>query len=167
MVKYSDLSEEQKERNRAAHRRWAEKNSRKEYYKAYDEARYDEKLQYNREYREKNPEWARKVSNDAYHRNKNNDRPSTTREYKMWWAARKRATAKDIPFDIAREDVVIPEVCPCCVTDLLRPSLDKVVPILGYVKGNIQVICTDCNTIKSFGDSERHRKIADYIDKYS
>lgn len=166
---YSLLSEEQKEKRRIAYRKWAAKNSRKEYYKEYDKNRTNKKERAEKfnEFRHQNPEYWRQYSNEAYHRNKNNDRPSNKKEYKLWWSAKKRATAKNIPFDIEREDIEITETCPCCNSVMERPSLDRINPSQGYTKGNIKVICVPCNTIKSYGDADYHRMIADYIDKFS
>lgn len=74
--------------------------------------------------------------------------------------ARKRAREKNIPFDLAVEDLVIPQFCPVlgielCVNDGYAQhnsiSLDRVIPELGYVKGNVAIISYRANTIK--GDS--------------
>ncbi len=153
---------------------------RQEYYRQYNAKRKEKMADYDRnrpdrkervakfkEKRQANPEFWREYSNMNYHKNKNNDRPCNTKEYKMWWAAKKRANAKDIPFDIERSDVIITDDCPCCLQPMIRPSLDKVKPDKGYTKGNVVVICYDCNVIKSFGDADRHRQIADFIDKFN
>ena len=39
------------------------------------------------------------------------------------------------------------------------PSLDRIVPELGYVKGNIRVISNRANHLKSDATLEEHRKI--------
>lgn len=70
-------------------------------------------------------------------------------------SARNRAKKYSLPFDITHEDVVVPEFCPYLgiklmpFSDWSSPSLDKIVPELGYVKGNIQVISTKANTMKN------------------
>lgn len=43
------------------------------------------------------------------------------------------------------------------------PSIDKIVPSLGYTIGNIHVISWRANRIKNDGTPEEHRKISDYI----
>jgi hypothetical protein len=76
--------------------------------------------------------------------------------------ARSRAIRKAIPFTITDADVTIPENCPCCSVKMtprrgpagkgfLResPSLDRIDSRLGYVVGNIAVICSRCNTLKN------------------
>lgn len=69
-----------------------------------------------------------------------------------------RAKKKGIPFDLTEKDIVIPEVCPILGIPLVfneghgkdnSPSLDRFIPELGYVKGNVAVISYRANTIKS------------------
>lgn len=90
----------------------------------------------------------------------------------MWWNARKRATKQNIPFNIDRSDVVVTELCPIFKTKLETkhplngPSLDRVVPELGYVKGNVVVISRAANTIKSFGTAQEHRLIAEFMENH-
>jgi hypothetical protein len=78
--------------------------------------------------------------------------------------ARNRAKAKGIPFTITEEDIVIPEVCPVLGIPLERgdqkdfaynsPSLDRIVPELGYVPGNVIVMSNKANRMKSDGTKE-------------
>lgn len=72
--------------------------------------------------------------------------------------ARQRARIKDLPFNIERADVVIPTHCPLLGIPLRRhndrarpdsPSLDRRIPSLGYVKGNVWVISRRANLIKN------------------
>ena len=46
------------------------------------------------------------------------------------------------------------------------PSIDKVVPQRGYVRGNIAVVCRLHNTIKGGASAAEHRLIADYIQRH-
>jgi len=71
--------------------------------------------------------------------------------------AKKRAINKGLPFDILYSDIIIPKVCPLLniplhVNDKKHssnsPSLDRVIPDLGYVKNNILVISHRANTAK-------------------
>ena len=86
--------------------------------------------------------------------------------------AKARAKHFAIPFEITVKDAEIPPMCPICGTELRRathlkadhsPSIDRIVPALGYVPGNICVICNRCNTIKSNGTLEDHLRIAAYM----
>jgi len=72
--------------------------------------------------------------------------------------ARARAKKKGLPFNIELDDVVIPDICPLLDIPLVldnelfadnSPSLDRLIPSLGYVKGNVKVISVRANTIKN------------------
>lgn len=95
--------------------------------------------------------------------------------------ARGRALREGIPFNITAQDVknLWPKDFKCPVLGVTMqpnigklsggpcsPSLDKLNPSLGYVKGNIAVISLKANQIKSYvTDSSDLRKVADWIDK--
>jgi len=79
----------------------------------------------------------------------------------MLLRARARATKKGIPFDITLEDIHIPELCPVFNKPLktvknpacrdFSPSLDRINPKLGYVKGNVIVVSLKANVMKNNG----------------
>lgn len=91
-------------------------------------------------------------------------RGKTTPRLKLLYNAKRRAKKNNIPFDLELEDVVIPEFCPILTYIKLEPSngkvsdsspsLDKIIPELGYIKGNVQVISHKANTMKSNGTFE-------------
>lgn len=95
----------------------------------------------------------------------------------LWKAAKKRAKEKELPFNIDVEDIIIPEKCPIFEFPLVignsiqerdnSPSLDRIIPELGYVKGNVKVISFKANTLKRDGHIEDFEKIINYIRKYS
>ena len=75
----------------------------------------------------------------------------------MYRNAKSRAKRKNLPFAITPDDIIIPEYCPLLEIPLLRvkeknaasnPSLDRIIPNLGYVPSNIQVISYRANTLK-------------------
>lgn len=85
------------------------------------------------------------------------------REKNLFQQARYRAKTKNIPFDIEISDIIIPETCPILGLPLkksidgnrdLSPSLDRIDNAKGYVKGNIQVISSKANTMKSTADKD-------------
>lgn len=89
---------------------------------------------------------------------------------------RDRAKQHDIPFDLTVEDIVIPEVCPMLGIPLFfiesgtiegknpnSPSVDRIIPVLGYVKGNILICSWRANQIKSDATSEELMKIATFL----
>ena len=88
--------------------------------------------------------------------------------------AKYRAAAKGIPFDIVNEDLgIMPKVCPILGLPIMlgqgvqtdnSPSLDRLKPERGYVKGNVHIISLRANVIKSHGTAEEHRRIAEWID---
>lgn len=62
-----------------------------------------------------------------------------------------------MPFNIEPTDIVIPVKCPLLNVPIFSghrashaqsPSLDRVIPSLGYVKGNVWVISYRANAIK-------------------
>ena len=94
----------------------------------------------------------------------------------MFAAAKVRAKKAGVPFSITPEDLVVPEFCPILGIKLEHgtvkdrdssPSLDRVIPELGYVPGNIAVISHLANRIKNTGTAAEHRKIADWMDGFS
>lgn len=78
---------------------------------------------------------------------------------RLLWAAKKRAKEKGLPFDLIESDLVIPKYCPYLGIELTTHaprgtirdsvcSLDRVIPELGYVKTNVEVISHLANTMK-------------------
>lgn len=72
--------------------------------------------------------------------------------------AKQRASQKNIPFNITKSDIVIPTYCPLLNIPIIigngkvcsgSPSLDRIIPSKGYVKGNIIVISHRANTAKN------------------
>lgn len=78
--------------------------------------------------------------------------------YRLWRNAQERARIAKVPFAITVADVqaVLPPHCPVFGTPWGKgrhaPSLDRMRPKLGYVKGNIAVISMLANAIKSNAD---------------
>jgi hypothetical protein len=82
----------------------------------------------------------------------------TTKEYKLLASARRRAKLESLPFNLELEDVVIPEYCPVLGIKINKevevyrqddsPSIDKLIPALGYVKGNIHIMSWRANMLK-------------------
>ena len=152
----------------------------------------NKRLQYNREWRQNNPEQyavhrkaeaARlKANRDAdpeyrarmneqtkqhYHKIKN-EQP----ERFLLQAARKRAKAKGIDCTITVDDIVIPLECPVFGFALTKsdgrfsptsPSLDRIDVSKGYVPGNVQVISMKANTMKNNATPEELRRFATWV----
>ena len=70
--------------------------------------------------------------------------------------AKDRARARNLPFNITADDVVVPPICPALGIPLvtgqkrsaMSPSLDRVQPRLGYVPGNVRVVSDRANRLK-------------------
>lgn len=88
--------------------------------------------------------------------------------------AKYRAKQKGIEFDIELSDIIIPPVCPILLVPLIpnkikcgpnSPSLDRIDPNKGYVKGNIQVISHKANSMKQNASDIDLVLFADWIRK--
>lgn len=78
---------------------------------------------------------------------------------RMLTAARTRAKHQGVPCTITADDIIIPDTCPILGIPLMvktgskggspnSPSLDKIIPALGYIPGNVLVISTKANLMK-------------------
>jgi hypothetical protein len=86
---------------------------------------------------------------------------------------RTRARIRGLPFNITKEDIQVPEFCPVLGIKLRpkqkrlapdTPTVDRLDPTKGYVKGNVAVISWMANRIKSdCGDPAVFETIAAYI----
>lgn len=131
---------------------WQEKNK-----KRLAKLRKENYQQWAEEYRKDAREWRRK-------------NPSQ----KLIQGAKERAEKHNLPFNISAEDVPIPSICPVLGIPLTpniggriasdnSPSIDRIIPEKGYVKGNVLVISYRANTIKNAGTIEEHLKIIEYM----
>lgn len=86
----------------------------------------------------------------------------------LFLTAKNRAKFEGIPFDITIEDIIVPEFCPALGLELMMnrckpgdnsPSLDRLNPSKGYVRGNVAVISFKANTIKSNANLDELRKV--------
>ena len=77
----------------------------------------------------------------------------------LYGLAYSRAKEKGLPFSLVPSDVVIPEKCPIFGIPLMRgtsgkpcsnsPTIDRVIPELGYIPANIRVISRRANELKN------------------
>jgi len=120
---------------------------------------------------------AKVVARDYYERRRRDEAETI-----MWNSARRRAAKFGVPFDISPSDIlkVWPGdgLCPVLGIPLRRnydgnggnakdsPSLDRVRPEFGYVKGNIAVISQKANLLKGDEtDPAVFRRLADWIER--
>jgi hypothetical protein len=83
-----------------------------------------------------------------------------------------RAKNENLPFNLTRGDIFIPTICPILGIQLVRsegrltqnsPSLDRIIPALGYVKGNVWVVSMKANTMKNSATVEELRQFARWV----
>jgi len=90
--------------------------------------------------------------------------------------ARHRAREAGLPFTITKADIVIPDRCPVLDVPLSHgagvggqhdhsPTLDRIVPDLGYVPGNVVVVSHLANNIKSTATPTQIRRVADFYER--
>ena len=133
-----------------------------------------------REWYQKNKEKVKQNNREHYLAN-----PAKAKLYSHNWRANnparrliqgaaERARNKSLKFDLTQEDISIPEFCPVFGMKLIAnsggkrtadcsPSIDRIDPSKGYVKGNVCVISHRANTIKNDGTIEEHQKVIDYM----
>lgn len=124
---------------------------------------------YQRAYRAAHREQRNAASRAHYDAN-----PGKSGNYQQAWAdaniekyltnvARKRARSQRLPFTIEWTDIVVPEFCPVFPWIKLArahgraepssPSLDRIIPALGYVPGNVRVISFRANELRRDGNA--------------
>lgn len=83
---------------------------------------------------------------------------SEKQENKIYERVRDRAKQKGLEFNLNVTDIIIPEICPVLGIEIYTnkkvpcdnsPSVDRINPRLGYIKGNIRIISNRANTLKS------------------
>ena len=125
-----------------------------------------------------NPEYYKKNS-ISYRKNNPEKYKAIDKKYKDLNPKRKlldgcryRAKKHNIPCNIDMSDIIIPTYCPILKIKLLfsknivqdnSPSVDRIIPELGYVKGNIQIISFKANRIKGHATINELELIIKYI----
>ena len=90
--------------------------------------------------------------------------------------ARSRARYRKVPFNLTVADIFVPEYCPVLGIKLRRslgkqgpgsnsPTIDRIHPDKGYVKGNIMVISAKANRMKQDADIRELRKVVSFYEQ--
>jgi hypothetical protein len=139
-----------------------------------------------KEYRLAHPEWHRRVNREWARKKRASlsveDRQQVDLKYKkadpagyLLNHAKQRANKLGILFDLGREDIVVPDVCPVFGNpfewgvgqkgwrNMWSPSLDRIKPELGYVRGNVMVISNRANHLKSNGSISEFEAVLAYM----
>ena len=91
---------------------------------------------------------------------------------RMLYSAKRRAKMNGLECNIDETDIIIPEKCPILDIPLVvskekqtssSPSLDRVNPKLGYVKGNVRVISYKANACKNNMTSQQIERLYRYV----
>lgn len=115
----------------------------------------------NRQWRKDHPEEYKEMSRESYHRRKND--PKNIKSF-LLKNARGRAAKKNLEFNLTKDDIFLPDVCPIMNKPFDRDSrkygysLDRIDPTQGYTKDNIWVISQIANAMK--WDSNPEERIA-------
>lgn len=121
-------------------------------------------------YKEKQKRYAAKYKEDERYKGKyKNKKYKPTAEAHILDNARARAKEKGLPFNLTVKDISIPKICPVLgipierkpgVTHAGTPSIDRLIPAWGYVKGNVWIISFRANEIKKNCTSDELFKVA-------
>ena len=166
-----------KEQMKAYHKEYYKKN-REKILKAnaeWKEANKEHHLAKCKEYRERTPEQQQAYS--VANRKKARDKGQQDFKYRMkrhLASAKTRAKQKGLAFDLTVDDLDIPDVCPILGLPFeltgprskMSPSLDRIVPELGYTKDNVRIISDLANRMKQEATKEELEAFAANILKY-
>jgi hypothetical protein len=96
-----------------------------------------------------------------------------TNEHLLFDGAKSRAKSKRLNFSLEIKDILIPDFCPVLGIPLSKgvgsstdntPTLDRIIPELGYTKENVVVISNKANRIKSNGNYQEIYKVARWLE---
>lgn len=87
-----------------------------------------------------------------------------------------RCKKRNIPFDLSLEDLEFPTHCPILGIKLIynsegqgyKPniaSVDRIIPELGYIKGNVKIISWKANVVKNDSTIEELQKVISYLER--
>jgi len=86
--------------------------------------------------------------------------------------AKKRARLLRLDCNLSKEDIVVPSCCPILGIPLKitahiigdnSPTLDRIIPHLGYIRGNVAVISARANRIKNDATVEEIERVFQWL----
>jgi hypothetical protein len=94
-------------------------------------------------------------------------------EWRLLDGARQRARKKGISFDLSITDIKIPTHCPVLGIELKRgsgsvslpssPTLDRLLPYVGYTRDNVRVISMRANMLKNSATVEELEAVLNFL----
>jgi hypothetical protein len=187
------LTEEQREKQKERNRKWYASLSEEQKKKHIERVRkYSASLseEQKEKYKKKKIEYRASLSEEQRKRKREYDRKryassdlDQRRNQKighMYSHAKKRAEDRNLPFNIIKQDIADAwpkdDYCPALRIPLRirrgnkgptdnSPSLDRVIPHLGYVKGNIAVVSRLANQIMSSARPSEVIKVGKWFDE--
>lgn len=148
----------------------------REHGRKYKERHKDKVEAYNAEYRMR-PEVCERLRN--WHQNRQQIISLEQKLKDMLHRCQTRANEKGFPCTITWKDLekIYTEKCPLleiplnwnsCANgrDEFTPSIDKIIPELGYIPGNVRIISNLANMMKSYANKEQLLTFAKNIEKY-
>ena len=146
-----------------------EKVDRTEYLKKYYQDNKEKRVASSKKYRQDNKE---KIAESVKKYRQDNKEKLIVR------SAKTRANKNNVPFDIDEDYIkkIWPKhnICPIFKIKLEQsnlhtgdqsPSLDRIIPKLGYVKGNVQIMSSKANRIKNNATFEELIIIGKYYER--
>lgn len=87
---------------------------------------------------------------------------------KMLSRCKSRSKLNNLEFNLTEDDIIIPNVCPVLHvpfdnTPDYTPSVDRIDPSKGYIKGNIQIMSNKANRMKSNATLEELKLFAQWV----
>jgi hypothetical protein len=108
--------------------------------------------------------------NAAYMRHYQKQRRRTMPGRAMWERALKRAINRNLEFALPKDSVFVPRNCPVLGIAITpgskraasSPSLDRILPMRGYVPDNVRVICDHANRLKGDRSLDELKGLAEH-----
>jgi hypothetical protein len=149
-------------------RQYIKKDGTISVYKGYQDTCIGCSLKFSKEYKktEKYKAYEKEYKSTRKYKDKANTLKRTSEKKRIQALiqnARTRAKKKGLECDINWEDISIPDMCPLLDVPLIwgtrnnymySPSIDRIDPLKGYTKDNIQILSMKANTMKNSASQE-------------
>ena len=179
--KANKLSSRCKDCSKKAATEWKKQNPQKvkETRKKDYERNKDRYSKQNKQWHENNAGYRKQCYEENKEYFKARRKGKNNRLHEMLKAAKYRASNDCLPFDLTIEymESIAMDYCPITGEPLdwdlqfsekgkrnpMAPSLDKIIPSLGYIQGNVAIICNQMNTLKSDMTLKELNQLVDYV----